>query len=261
MLATVVGPQVDVVVGSTHVADIVRDLSAGSWHAHVLVEPSMCPSNFDMKMSDIETMKQARAVILHDWQREMAAIRGTIEAAKVLDDHLTIIAVTGNWLAPPVQVDAIEAVVNVMVSIDPERASVYNERAQKRITSVDNAGAEAKTALTAATETNVICNEILRGFVEWIGFNVVGVYGRTEEVSPAALCELVRRESVQLVIGNLQSGDGSLAATIARETGAESVILTNFPGGLDHTDTWHKTFEKDMAMLREAVSRCRLHEK
>jgi hypothetical protein len=67
------------------------------------------------------------------------------------------------------------------------------------------------------------------------------------------LVDTGRSENVVLVIDNMQSG-ADAGAGIAEDLGCARVILSNFPGGYDDTDTWEKTIDYNVELLIEALS-------
>ena len=63
-----------------------------------------------------------------------------------------------------------------------------------------------------------------------------------------------REAKVTLIIDNLQSGKDAGAA-IAEELDCERVILSNFPGGFDNTETWEKAIDRNVELILEAIAR------
>ena len=43
--------------------------------------------------------------------------------------------------------------------------------------------------------------------------------------------------------------------SLAKELGAVQVALSNFPGALEGTETWEKAFERNVALLIDAVKK------
>ena len=49
--------------------------------------------------------------------------------------------------------------------------------------------------------------------------------------------------------------DGVNQCTIAEELGCERIILSNFPGGFDNTETWEKAIDRNVELILGAVAR------
>jgi zinc transport system substrate-binding protein len=97
-------------------------------------------------------------------------------------------------------------------------------------------------------------------FVEWAGFDVVATYGRPEDLSPADVDQLVteaKQAGAALVIDNLQSGSTTLGAAMEPDIEAIPVTISNFPGGLENTETWEKAIDKNVDLLLGALTEWR----
>jgi zinc transport system substrate-binding protein len=106
----------------------------------------------------------------------------------------------------------------------------------------------------------VICAEMQAGFVSWAGFDVVATFGRPEDLTPAQVADLIaqaREAGVALVIDNLQSGSTTLGTSMEQDIEAIPVTISNFPGGLENTETWEKAIDKNVDLLLGALNEWR----
>ena len=103
---------------------------------------------------------------------------------------------------------------------------------------------------------NVICSGMQAAFLNWVDLNVVAFYGRPDSLTPQVVKELVdtgRAENVTLIIENMQSGQDA-GKGIAEELGCTRIILSNFPGGFDNTETWEKAIDRNIELILEAIT-------
>ncbi|MBA7695027.1 hypothetical protein ES703_103644 [subsurface metagenome] len=168
------------------------------------------------------------------------------------------IDIPGSWMAPPVQLEAIDAITVILSQVDEKNSSAYQKSAAELRGKFEakEAEIEAKLAKEDLASINVMCNEMLVEFVEWTGLNVIATYGRPDSLTPQVVKELVdtgREENVALIIDNLQSGQDT-GAGIAEELGCRRIILSNFPGGFDDTETWEKAIDKNIELILEAIA-------
>jgi len=94
-------------------------------------------------------------------------------------------------------------------------------------------------------------------FVAWLGFNITATFPPPEQMRPADIEILVaegKEAGVAIVIDNLQSGT-EVGTELAREIGAEHVVLTNFPGALPGTKTLADMFKYNAGQLFNATKR------
>ena len=252
----------DIMAGSSLIANIIQDVADGKLEVRTLVPPGMCPGHYDVKPSDIETLANSKALIIHNWQQDKANIKGLIEAADNPGLIIKVIDVPDAPMVPEVQAEAVDKIAQALCDIDPENSAYYQQRAEERIQVSLIKGEEVKNRLQEAkvSEVEVICSDMQAGFVKWAGFDVMATYGRPEDLSVAEMERLVnqaKQAGVALVIDNLQSGGTATSETMAQDIGATQVTISNFPGGFKGTETWEKTIDKNVDLIFEALAQWR----
>jgi zinc transport system substrate-binding protein len=252
-------PSTDIMAGTSLIANIVQDVAEDKLEARTLIPPGTCPGHYDVKPSDIEALANSKALFIHNYQQNYENITGLIEAAENPDLNITVINITGNWMTPPVQAEAVDKIAQALGEIDPENVAYYEGKAAERAQAILAYGEDVKERLRGAgvEEVKVICADMQAGFVGWAGFNITATYGRPEELSPADVEQLVidaKQAEVVLVIDNLQSGATATSGTMAQDIGAIQVTISNFPGGLENTETWEKAIDKNVDLLLEALN-------
>jgi zinc transport system substrate-binding protein len=165
-------------------------------------------------------------------------------------------------MVPSVQAEAVGKIAQALGEIDPENAAYYEERAAERAQAILTKGEEVRNRLLGAglEEVKVICAAMQEGFVRWAGFDVVATFGQPEDLTPAQVAELIvdaQEAGVALVIDNLQSGSTTLGASLEQDIEAIPVTISNFPGGLEKTETWEKAIDKNVDLLLAALDEWR----
>jgi zinc transport system substrate-binding protein len=225
-----------------------------------LVPPNQHPGNFDAKPSDIEKLASASLFLLHGWPGEGYADK-LIASANNPNIIVSKANVDGNWMIPSVQLAATDKVASVLSEVDNENASAYQKSAEKYKQRIQAKETDIKARLTKAdvSKINVIASSRQADFLQWAGFNVVATFGGTQSLTPQVIKDLVdqgKAANVTLIINNLQDGQDAGKA-IAEELGAENLNLSNFPGGLDNTETWEKAIDRNVTILLDAVAKIR----
>ena len=248
--------------GSSLIADVTQDLAEGKLEVRNLIPPGICPGHYDVKPSDVETLANSQALLIHNWQENMKNVTGLVEAADNPELIIKVIDVPDTPMVPDVQAETIDKIAQALSEVDPENSAYYQQRGASRKQTVLAKGEEIQVILKEAkvSEARVICSAMQAGFVDWAGFNVVATYGRPEELSVAEVEQLVteaKQAGVALVIDNLQSGATGSSEAVALDIGAIQVTISNFPGGFEDTETWEKTADKNVDLLLEALNECR----
>jgi zinc transport system substrate-binding protein len=252
-------PSPDIMTGSSFITNIIQDLADGKVEAHTIIPPGVCPGHYDVKPSDIVALANSKALFIHNYQQNYENIAGAIEAAENADLIITVLNVTGNWMVPAVQAEAVNKIAQALGEIYPENAAYYAGNATERAQAILAYGEQVKDRLqdAAVDGVKVICAAMQEGFVRWAGFDIVATYGRPEELSPADVQQLITEAieaGVVLVIDNLQSGSTTLGVSLEQDIEAISVIISNFPGGLKNTETWEKAIDKNVDLLLDALN-------
>ena len=246
-----------VVTSTSLLASIVERVGGDRVDVVNIIPPAQCPGHFDVKPGDIQNLADADLFLLHGWQGEMFS-QELITSANNPDLTVVKIDIKGNWMTPSVQLAAIDEITAILGQVDTENSSAYQKSAAELKGKITDKEAEVKAKLAQVnlSEVNVMCAEMLTGFVEWAGFNLVASYGRPDSLTPQVVKELVdkgREAKVTLIIDNLQSGQDA-GAGIAEELGCKRVILSNFPGGFDNTESWEKAIDRNIELLLEVIT-------
>lgn len=252
-------PSTDIMAGSSLIANIIQDVADGKVETRTLIPPGVCPGHYDIKPSDIEALANSKAIFIHIFQQNYENVTGAIAAAENPDLIVTVLNVTGNWMVPSVQAQAVNKIAQSLGEIDPENAAYYEGKATERAQVILDYGEQVKDRLQDAAVDGVkaICAEMQAGFVSWAGFEIVATFGRPEDLTPAQVADLIdqaRQAEVALVIDNLQSGSTTLGASLEQDIEAIPVTISNFPGGLENTETWEKAIDKNVDLLLEALN-------
>lgn len=250
-----------IIAGSSHMCDIIKSLRGeDSFDVRTLVPPTMCPGHFDIKPSELAALKQARCILLHNYQVAMPVIQSILNAGEIPRGRVRVLDIPGNWLVPAVQEQAVKRIAAILSEIEPDRAPDFKANAAHRIERVRRAGAEALERLRQPDRKNpaVVCHDKLSGFLKWAGFNVVGEYGADGQLSASRMRTLIdgaRAAGVSLVVDNIQGGGLRTGAALARDIGAAHVVLSNFPGGFSDAENWADTLRKNVEILQRTAER------
>ena len=249
--------KLQVVTSTSLLAFIVETIGDDYVDVINIIPPAQCPGHFDVKPGDIQKLSNADIFFIHGWQGEKFST-DLIASAQNPDLVVVVVGTQGNWMTPPVQIEATDTITAELNKVDPANSSIYQKSADAYKNTITTTGDELKSILTKAntSNVNVLCADQQAGFVKWAGLNVIDVFGRPDSLTPQIIRDLVdkgKASGVTLIIDNLQSG-ADAGASIAEELGCNRIILSNFPGGLDDTGTWEKAIRKNVDLIMEIVS-------
>lgn len=250
--------KLQVVTSTSLLAQVVQRVGGEMVDVINVIPPAQCPGHFDVKPGDIQMLAGADLFLMHGWQGEKFT-DDLIASANNPDLSVYKIDVKGNWMTPETQSQAIDLIGGIIGQADAKNSADFQKNAASFKASIEAKGAEMADKLARArmSEINVLCAEQQAGFVQWAGLNIVTTFGRPDSLTPQVVKELVdkgREGKITLVIDNMQSGQDA-GAGIAEELKSARVILSNFPGGYENTETWEQTIEYNVALLLAATGR------
>ncbi|GAH37804.1 unnamed protein product, partial [marine sediment metagenome] len=114
--------------GSSLIAGVAQDIAGDKLEIHNLIPPGMCPGHYDVKPSDVETLANSKAFIIHNWQQDKANITGLIEAADNPELIVKVIDVPDAPMVPEVQSEAIDKIAQALSEIDLANSEYYQRR-------------------------------------------------------------------------------------------------------------------------------------
>jgi ABC-type Zn uptake system ZnuABC Zn-binding protein ZnuA len=217
----------------------------------VLVQPNLCPADFDMKPSDIYAVSNAKILFKQDIPGEFW-LQNLLEAAE--NPNLIQVTIPGAYNTPTGANNYIRWVgenLSLILDIDLEA------KVSTMLTDLDTVSDWMVNQAQAlqASSVKVICMKWLKVFVESAGFQVVATYNPPETLSAGDITTLIDTalsEGVGLIVDNLQI-DVEFGKAIATQVGAEHVVLTNFPKAIPGTGDLTQMFRYNAAQLFNAT--------
>ena len=242
-------PKTKIIATTSLIASLTKEIGKDKIEVSTIIPPASCPGHFDLKIQDVKFLQESKAIFYHGWENFMSKL---VQASPNKEGALRQIKVQGNWMVPNLQKQAALAIAEELGKLDPKNKAFYEKNAVNYNKRVDHATAKIKAkAAEKVAGKPIICSALQKDLMEWLGCQVVGVYGRAEDLTPQKTVQMIevgKKHQAHIVIDNLQSGPGAGKA-IAKELGIKDVTLTNFPGGLTNTETYLKALEKNVNLI------------
>jgi len=202
-------------------------LPPDKYSTEAILPPGQCPGHYDVKLSDIEKMKKADLNVSFKGMPFMdkAGLGGKAQ--------LLVDAGSRNWMAPDSYIYGLGVLADALSKRFPNDKDEIIRRKEVSIREIKT-GAHAlfeKINRSGIFRKPIIASSMQKEPLVWMGFLVVGEYGRQESISARELVRLLEIGKTQkaiMVVDNLQSGPDAGKA-IAETLGVPHVVLTNFP--------------------------------
>lgn len=232
-----------VVIATTPIGqNFARQIGGNYFEVRSIVTPGLCPAHYDLTPSDYGAVEEAKLVVSHGfepWLEDLIRASGSESTPQV--------KLGGGWNLPSRAIGMIEKLSSKMAEVDPEHADYYQKQVnslQEEIRDYEKE-VQRKAEKLDIAKARAIVMEFQKGFVKWLGAQVVETFPSQGMVSAKLYSRLVnvgKEEGVDLVISNLPSGI-AFGQKLAHQIGAVHVILPNFPGSLHLPDSYLKMME------------------
>ncbi|HSW38922.1 MAG TPA: zinc ABC transporter substrate-binding protein [Acidobacteriota bacterium] len=219
---------INIVASDTLVSGMVASLLPPSKARVSAILPSaQCPGHYDIKLSDIEKVKTADLIV---------SMKGLPFMAKAeIDENRLLLLDSRNRSAmvPDTYVDVLNMLAAELSARFPEDGPEIEQRREEAVEAVFSEALKLQKRLVRAgvVAMPVLTASMQKETVEWMGFRVVGEYGRPETLTAkevARLSKIARDMNIALVADNLQSGPDA-GRGIAEALGVPHTALSNFP--------------------------------
>lgn len=218
-----------IVTSTTDISSVVEAIAPDDAKVVNIVPGGMCPGHFDLSPAEANLIFLSDLIIYHGYESWFAKVEELN-----LDIDIVDLETDGNWMIPEVYLKGALEILNILKKeYSSDSASICEiDRKYKRLKismdSLINIISHKKEEIKGV---KVICSEHQKGFLEFLGAEVVTVFSPGDNISLKEISEVVKigkKEDVHLVIDNLQSGK-KVGSTIADELKSDYIIFSNFP--------------------------------
>ena len=147
------------------------------------------------------------------------------------------------WLDPENAKTMVRHITEALVALDPAHAADYRINQASYLKEVDGVQAELLETVKPLKDRRIIVHHpAWPYFARRFGFTIVGEILTQAGAEPSArhltgLVEGMRKHHVRVIVSEPQLNP-KIPEALARETGAQVVVLTPLPGGLAGTDSY-----------------------
>jgi len=253
--------KIKIVATTSLIASIVEEVGGDRVDVVSIVPFGMCPGHFDIRPGDVKLLEEASLLLEHGWEGKLFVDK-MVKLVENKSLKRVKVNVEGNWMVPDIYIKAMDRITNVLCQIKPEDSQYFKRRAKDyRIRIFQTANKIRKNSdELMLNKIKVICSDMQEGFIKWMGFDIVGTYGRPEDLTTVKLKKLVdtaRKEKVKLIVDNLQSGPKA-GIPIAEEVKAFHITLTNFPKAYNGRLDYLKSLEENTSKLFSVCRKIRI---
>jgi len=186
-------------------------------------------------------------VVRHDYQDILDEKIANISAG---DISLLEISTAGSPLIPDNYYVLTEQIGKIVSEHYPEISDEITAAQKQAKNRTDFLAETMKNRAETWKGTPIIASIHMKEFCEWLGFDVVGIIKRSEDMSPQDMKELIGLK-VDMIVANLQEGTQG-AVSLGEKLFVPVAVLSNFPGVKGYGETYYELEENNLKQLENA---------
>ncbi|MCM8769796.1 MAG: zinc ABC transporter substrate-binding protein [Candidatus Omnitrophica bacterium] len=220
-----------VVVTTSLLESVVKELAGHQLSVNVLVTSNLCPGHADVGVEKMAFLERCQLFLAHGFEPYLPRLEKSIFS---LREKKGLISLPGNWQIPAVHLQAAILVNDTLCSFFPDKATFFRNRLNHLSESLKKLDRDIQRQVSSSgwLALPVICNSHLADLCAYLGLKVVATYGSKEDFSPELLASLLKEgktAGVKLIIDNLQAGRDT-GKSLANDLEAKHIVFSNFPG-------------------------------
>lgn len=228
--------KITITVTTSDIYQIVKEIGKDKVDVKMIVQPLVCPSNYDITPRVVQRTENSNLVLSHKWETWISKLKLEAGERGILYKQLRT---EGNWMVPYIHIRAAEEIKEMLSYMDLDNKKYYEDNFADYVFRINFAADDVKRQLEHAYGVKVISNEKIKDFLEWLGFEVSATYGKSEDLTAKKLAYLVsegKKQKIKIVVDNLQAGAGA-GRELADNINAKQCVISNFPIGDSYVNT------------------------
>lgn len=234
-----------VIVTTTHLAAIVREVGRESVSVTTIIPGGMCPGHVDISPAMARQIADADMFFSHAWEQwAQRALAGAGNPRL----RTAVIKTQGNLMVPEHNTTAAHEAAEALCGVDPSGAGRYRAHAAAYEARVLG---ETRSLRGRFAGKKAVCSQHQEQLLAWLGFEILASYGRQEDMSLKGMAGTMRAAKTgraDIVVDNIQSG-ANAGRQLARDLRIPHAALTNFP----QDESYLATLRDNVRALEQAL--------
>ncbi|MDD2523627.1 MAG: metal ABC transporter substrate-binding protein [Endomicrobiia bacterium] len=228
--------KIKITVTTSHLANLVNEICKDKVEIITMIQPTMCPSNNDIDPVLMKKIAKSNIILYHSWQPWVKSLKFKIGNLGIVYREFQT---EGNLMIPYINVRGAEEIKNLFVVWDADNKNYYEQNFLNYIFKVNHLADEIAKNNVKRYDTKVACNNRISDFVQWLGFEVVIEYGKSEDIPSSEMMKLAKKiktNKVKIIVDNLQVGT-DIGRILSKDLKLKHIVISNFPLGNSYINT------------------------
>ncbi|MFA7074647.1 MAG: zinc ABC transporter substrate-binding protein [Endomicrobiaceae bacterium] len=235
--------KIKITVTTSHLANLVNEICKDKVDITTMIQPTMCPSNNDIDPVLMKKIAKSNIILYHSWQPWVKSLKYKIGNLGIVYREFET---DGNLMIPYINVRGAEEIKDLFIVWDADNKKFYEKNFLNYIFRVNHTAGEIARNNSKRYGIKAVCNNRISDFLQWLGFDVVAEYGKSEDMPPSEMIKLsktIKVKKAKIIIDNLQVGT-DIGRVLSKDLKLKHVVISNFPLGGSYINTLKDNISK-----------------
>ena len=236
--------KITITATTSNIATLIKEICKDKVNVITIIPSTLCPSSYNVDAKTMKEISISNAIIYHLWQQELVSdLKYKITNLGIVYRQLKT---EGNLMLPYINLVAAKEFLELISIWDKDNKEFYEKNFLDYTFKINFLCEQIKKNSYKRYNKKIVCNSKLESFMQWLGFDVVMVYGKPDDLSPSDLVKIskkIKENNVKYIVDNLQIGT-EIGRTLSNNLNLKQIIISNFVLGNSYINTLKNNIEK-----------------
>lgn len=236
--------RIKITATTSNMATLIKEICKDKVDVITVISATLCPGNYDIDIKTIKEISKSNVIIYHSWQKEwMDDIKYKITNFGIVYRQLKT---EGNLMIPYINLMAAKEFLEMISIWDKDNKDFYEKNFLDYTFKINFICEQIAKNNYKRYNKKIVCHGKLESFMQWLGFDVVTVYGKPDNLSSLDLANIskkIKENNVKYIVDNLQAGT-DIGRTLSNELNLKQIVISNFALGNSYINTLKNNIEQ-----------------
>ncbi len=236
--------KIKITATTSNIATLIKEICKDKVNVTTIIPATLCPYNYDADAKTIKKISNSNIIIYHSWQQEwMNDLKYKITNLGIVYRQLQT---EENLMIPYINLQAANEFFELISIWDKDNKAFYEKNFLDYTFKINFICEQIKKNGYKRYNKKVVCHSKLKTFMEWLGFDVVMIYGKPDKLSSLDLAKIskkIKENNVKYIVDNLQVGT-DIGRTLSKKLNVKQIVISNFALGNSYINTLKNNIKK-----------------
>lgn len=235
--------KIKIAVTTSNLATLINEICKDKIDVITIIPTTMCPGNYDIDAKTIKEISKCNIVLYHYWQPWVKDLKYKVNKLGIVYRE---IKTEDNLMIPYINLRAAQELLELLSVWDQKNKDFYEKNFLDYSFRINYISEEIRKNAHNKYNKKIICNNKISTFLQWLGFDVVMIYGKSSNLSSAEILRLTKKikaEKIEYVVDNLQAGT-DIGRTLSNDLKLKHIVISNFALGNSYINTLKNNIDK-----------------